>query len=137
MEKEARYKLNPSYAYARLYKKGDNLERHKDRSSCEISATLNLGGDPWALFLDPTGKGKMTDNGYEIGNAEGDAIIQQPGDMLMYYGCELEHWRETFKGENHAQVFLHFNDARKSTINKYDYRPFLGLPVWFRGMKRK
>ena len=29
-------------------KKGDVLHRHKDRYSCEISTTVNLGGDsPW------------------------------------------------------------------------------------------
>ena len=37
------------------YQKGDDiLERHKDRFSCEISTTLmNLGGDPWPIYLSP------------------------------------------------------------------------------------
>ena len=37
--------LIPTYTYARIYKYGDILHRHKDRPSCEISCTLNLGGD--------------------------------------------------------------------------------------------
>jgi hypothetical protein len=41
-----RVKLYPAYTYTRLYKKGDELKRHKDRFSCEISTTMNLGGDP-------------------------------------------------------------------------------------------
>ena len=43
MEKSTRLKLNPAYTYARIYKKGDVLKRHKDRFSCEISTTMNLG----------------------------------------------------------------------------------------------
>ena len=44
MEKKTGLKLNPTYSYARIYKTGDVLHRHKDRFSCEISTTLNLGG---------------------------------------------------------------------------------------------
>ena len=46
MEKQTELNLIPTYSYARIYKKGDILERHKDRYSCEVSTTLNLGGDP-------------------------------------------------------------------------------------------
>ena len=58
----------------------------------------------------------------------------QPGDMLVYKGCDVEHWREEFTGENCGQVFLHYNDASdpKAEENKYDTRPFLGLPGWFK-----
>ena len=56
MELETGYKLNETYSYARIYKTGDVLHRHKDRYSCEVSTTLHLGGDPWPLYLDPTGK---------------------------------------------------------------------------------
>ena len=37
MEKVTGLKLYPAYTYARIYKKGDELKRHKDRFSCEIS----------------------------------------------------------------------------------------------------
>ena len=39
MEKTTNLKLSPNYSYARIYKKGDVLKRHKDRFSCEISTT--------------------------------------------------------------------------------------------------
>ena len=55
MAKETGLDLVPTYSYARLYKNGDILRRHKDRPSCEISTTLNLGGDPWPIFIDGTG----------------------------------------------------------------------------------
>jgi hypothetical protein len=124
MEKETGLKLNETYSYARIYKKGDILHRHKDRYSCEISTTLNLGGDEWPIYLEPSGeKGK-----------EGIEVIMQPGDTLIYRGCDLEHWREAFEGENCGQVFLHYNDASKEDAdkNKFDSRPFLGLPAWFK-----
>jgi hypothetical protein len=53
MEKITGLQLYPSYTYARIYKKGDELKRHKDRFSCEISTTMNLGGDPWPIYLSP------------------------------------------------------------------------------------
>ena len=125
MEKETGYKLNETYSYARIYKTGDVLHRHKDRYSCEVSTTLHLGGDPWTLYLDPTGK---------KGQA-GIKVELEPGDMLIYSGCDLEHWREAFPGKDCGQVFLHYNDAKKKTAkaNKFDGRPFLGLPGWYKG----
>ena len=124
MEKETGYKLNETYSYARIYKTADVLHRHKDRYSCEVSTTLNLGGDPWPIYLDPTGK---------KGQA-GIKVELEPGDMLIYSGCDLEHWREAFTGKDCGQVFLHYNDAKKKTakVNKFDARPFLGLPAWFK-----
>ena len=50
MAKETGLELIPTYSYARIYKKGDILRRHKDRPSCEISTTLNLGGDPLPII---------------------------------------------------------------------------------------
>ena len=58
--------------------------------------------------------------------------------MLIYSGCDLEHWREEFKGKDCAQVFLHYNKASSKTAkeNQYDKRPFLGLPAWYKGFKK-
>jgi len=53
MEKETGLKLNTNYSYARIYKKGDILHRHKDRFSCEISTTMHLGGGCWPIYLEP------------------------------------------------------------------------------------
>ena len=124
MSKETGLNLIPTYSYARIYKKGDVLKRHKDRYSCEVSMTMNLGGDPWPIYLEPSGE---TDK-------EGVKINLEPGDALIYRGCEVEHWREAFEGENCGQVFLHYNDAsgENAEENRYDTRPFLGLPSWFK-----
>jgi len=137
MEKETELKLNPNYSYARIYKKGDILHRHKDRFSCEISTTLSLGGDEWPIFLEPNisqgGIDEKTGK-YKPSKSKGVKVMLQPGDMLVYRGNELEHWRETFKGENCAQVFLHYNNVKTkgSKENIYDRRPHLGLPSGFK-----
>jgi len=117
MEKESGIKLTETYSYARIYKKGDELKRHKDRYSCEISTTMHLGGDEWSIYIEPDVK-----------------INLKQGDMLMYRGCDLEHWRETFTGKDCAQVFLHYNDSSKKEAkqNKFDGRPIIGLPSYFK-----
>lgn len=124
MEKNTGLKLNPNYSYARIYKKGDVLNRHKDRFSCEISTTLHLGGDHWPIYLEPSGKEGL----------KGVKINLNPGDMLIYRGNELEHWREAFTGENCGQVFLHYNNVKTkgSEENIFDGRAHLGLPAWFK-----
>ena len=124
MEKTTSLKLYPAYTYGRVYKKGDILKRHKDRFSCEISTTMNLGGDKWPIYLEPSGKeGK-----------KGVEVNLEPGDMLVYRGCELEHWREKFKGKQSVQVFLHYNNVKTkhSRENMFDKRKHLGLPSWFK-----
>ena len=124
MEKTTGLKLNPAYTYARIYKKGDILKRHKDRFSCEISTTMNLGGDDWPIYLEPSG---------EVGK-KGIRVDLKPGDMLVYRGQELEHWREKFKGKECVQVFLHYNNKKTpgAKDNMFDKRPHLGLPSWFK-----
>ena len=136
MEKTTKLKLNPTYSYARLYKTGDVLKRHKDRFSCEISTTLNLGGDPWPIHLEPKKNVGVPDGKkYTVSsNNKGISINLKPGDMLVYRGQELEHWREEFQGDNCAQVFLHYNDQKSKNANHNinDTRPHLGLPSWFK-----
>ena len=136
MEKTTGLKLDPNYTYARIYKKGDELKRHKDRFSCEISTTMNLGGDPWPIYLSPNENVGAPD-GKKItvaSKAKGIKVDLKPGDMLVYRGMELEHWREKFKGKKCVQVFFHYNNRETPGAKKniFDKRPHLGLPNWFR-----
>ena len=112
MQQETGLELVPTYSYARIYKRGDILHKHKDRPSCEISTTIHLGGDPWSIFV------------------EGTEVMLDVGDMLVYSGCELEHWREPLEGNTCAQVFLHYNHVNGpfAKDNRFDKRPMLGLP---------
>ena len=128
--------LIPTYSYTRLYEKGNILKRHKDRSSCEVSTTLHLGGNEWPIFLDPSGANyviygkREEDSVIKPGAPKGIRIDLKVGDMLIYSGCELEHWREPFEGKVCSQVFLHYNHANGpyAKTNLYDKRPLLGVP---------
>ena len=134
MEEKTGLKLLPTYAYARIYKKDDVLKRHKDRMSCEISTTMNLGGDPWPIYLEPDEtKGRHDGKQYVSDNTPGVRVDLEPGDMLVYSGCILEHWREKFDGKDCGQVFFHYNNiVTQGDENKYDRRPHLGLPAEFK-----
>lgn len=107
--------LAPTYTYARIYRPGEELKRHKDRPSCEISATLTLGYDSkhiWPIFFDEE---------QEI------PVKLQPGELALYKGTEVTHWRNPFKGLWHVQVFLHYVDANGPYKDlKYDGRDSLG-----------
>lgn len=99
--------LLPTYTYARIYRPGEILKKHKDRPACEISATLTLGFDKppiWPIFADEQKQA---------------SIVLDRGDMMVYKGCELLHWREEFKGKWHVQVFFHYVDANGPYKNHY------------------
>ena len=117
LEKKTKLKLAPTYTYTRLYKNGDELKRHQDRFSCEISATLNLGGDLWPIYL-------------EDANKKDVEVKLNPGDLLIYRGIELPHWRKPFDGYMCGQVFLHYNNKATKGWDKnlFDNRPHLGYP---------
>ena len=86
----------PTYAYARSYKNGEVLRRHRDRDACEISFTLNLAQDvDWPIYI-------RTPAGEDV------AVDLEPGDAVMYLGCETDHWRERYTGNRHMQVFIHY-----------------------------
>ena len=133
MKAKTNLDLIPTYSYTRLYRTGNILNRHKDRPSCEISTTINLGGDLWPIFIDPTGSNNVVDEYQGIMKPDapkGVRIDLKPGDMIIYSGCELEHWREPFQGKLCGQVFLHYNHANGQFAkdNLYDKRPMLGIP---------
>ena len=139
MQEETGLNLVPTYSYARIYYKGNALARHKDRPSCEISTTMNLGGDTWPIYVDPTGEDNVTyitESNTKVKQQahSGIKVDLNPGDMLIYKGYDLEHWRETFNGDICTQVFLHYNDTDSnwSGKNEFDGREFIGLPDTFK-----
>jgi len=99
IEESSGLKLFPTYSYFRVYKKGDTLAKHTDRSSCEISVTLCLGfeeGKSWPIWIE--------------GSRGTSSLNLEAGDGLLYRGRECPHWREAFEGVSLAQVFLHYVD---------------------------
>jgi len=115
-------KMLPTYSFTRCYMKGDPLLKHIDRPSCEISATVCLGysndADPPAIYFSPNED-----------ESEATEIILNPGDLCLYRGCNLYHWRPPVDNKWLLQTFLHFVDSEgihKDLI--YDGRDYLGFP---------
>ena len=110
--------LIPQYTYARIYKNGSDLKIHSDRPECQYSVTLSLGGDykkPWPIWIKDY-----------AGNV--NEVPLDEGDMVVYHGTELEHWRDKFEGNMQYQLFLHYVDAEGEFKDRvFDGRPNLGL----------
>lgn len=118
LENAIEYSLYPTYSYSRIYQPKEVLERHRDRESCEISVTSTISYDtydnePWDIFVEPNKQIKL-----------------YPGDALIYKGCEIDHWRESFVGLYQTQIFLHYVNANGPYADcKYDFRPSLSSSV--------
>jgi hypothetical protein len=90
----------PTYTYSRVYRKGDDLKRHRDRPACEISLTLNLFKEKnWPIYI-------QKPNGEEV------SIEMEPGDAMLYLGCVADHWRHELDHNNYIQVFMHYVRSR-------------------------
>ena len=116
LEKHTHLKLIENNSYMRIYGKGSELKFHIDRKRCEISSSLNLGGDKeWPLI---------------IGNKQ---IHLNPGDMVIYKGYEIPHGRNPYEGKNYYQMFFHYQNVQDKNIKKFDGRLHVGLPDYMIG----
>ena len=110
--------LIPQYTYARIYKNGSDLKIHSDRPECQYSVTLSLGGEyekPWPIWIKDYA-GNMNEVPLDV------------GDMVVYHGTELEHWRDKFEGNTQYQLFMHYVDSEGEYKDRvFDGRPNLGL----------
>jgi predicted 2-oxoglutarate/Fe(II)-dependent dioxygenase YbiX len=127
-------RLFPTYAYARLYKPGEELKVHTDRPACQISATLTLGfeGDVWPIYVgdyaeESVGREVIIQDGNKKWLTNEAEIKMDVGDAVLYYGMDKVHWRNKYtEGQWQAQVFLHYVDADGPYADqKYDKRPKL------------
>ena len=131
--------LEETYSYTRKYDRGAYLGSHTDRPSCEVSATLCLDyktddNSPWTIWL-------RNDKNYagvdaEICKNESQDLNHrdrlknscipvdlEPGDILLYQGPNIPHWRDRFLGEYSYHLFTHFvnRDSRMSDIDGFFY----------------
>jgi len=118
MEENTNLQLFPTYSYFRVYRPGDELKPHKDRPSCEVSCTVcfNFSYDSqvyqWPIYM------------------ENSEVNMNPGDMVIYKGCELTHYRHPLIGNEddwHVQGFFHYvNQHGPYKDFKYDKRESVG-----------
>lgn len=119
MEQTTGLRLLPTYSFLRIYETGAELPKHTDRHACELSASLTIGYDapqPWPLWVESNGRPR--------------SLTLAPGDMLVYRGREVPHWREEFTGRYWIQAFFHYVDAAGPLADyKYDKRAGIGVPL--------
>ena len=64
------------------------------------------------------------------GAPKGVRVDLKIGDMLIYAGCELEHWREPFQGNRYVHKFFYITTMPTAHLLKrilLDGRPLLGV----------
>jgi len=112
--------LEPTYSFSRVYQEGEELIQHTDRESCEISVTINVActGEVWPIWMQ-----------YKGNDNDPVKCMLNPGDAVIYKGCEVIHWRrELPKGQINVQFMLHYVSKNGPYAEyKFDKREALGF----------
>ena len=132
LEKIIGRKLYNTYYYDRYYFTGQPLTKHADRDACEISVSIHISTNLPDDLKDWEFKIKTPDTYTDkkktailVPGEERSAVLN-PGDGLIYKGCERPHWRdamptpqkikkkklfgkeETSKEYYYHQIFFHY-----------------------------
>ena len=104
IEKEIGRDLYNTYYYDRYYFPGQALQNHADRDACEISVSIhistNLPDDQknWDIHI-KTPDTYMDDKKTAVlVPGEQRSVVLNPGDGMVYKGCERPHWRDAMPG---------------------------------------
>ena len=100
LEKAIGCKLYNTYYYDRFYFPGQELTRHADRDACEISVTVHISTNlpepesKWPICIKTPDT--YTDKTKEeiLVPGEERSVVLEPGDGMIYKGCERPHWRD-------------------------------------------
>ena len=144
------FALVPTYSFSREYYDNSVLYAHIDRPSCEISATICIdqstnNQQPWPIWIKNDLTSINNENSifqlsqglsYEDRMKHGCTPVNlNPGDMMVYKGCNAIHWRDPLEGDLSRNIFIHFvnrngyifknfpkieNDFRPSLTDNYD-----------------
>jgi len=137
LEEHLGRKLYNTYYYDRFYYPGQELTRHADRDACEISVTVhvstNLTGEnaDWPIWIKTPDTYTDEKKTQVLVPGENRSVILQPGDGMVYKGCERPHWREAMpteyektwygkkkekEGLYYHQIFFHYvlQDGRRA-----------------------
>ena len=116
--------LYNTYYYDRYYFPGQALTKHADRDACEISVSIHVSTNLPDKLKDWAFKIKTPDTYTDdkktavlVPGEERSAILN-PGDGLLYKGCERPHWRDAMptpekvesapKEYYYHQIFFHY-----------------------------
>jgi len=109
--------LIPTYSYSRIYQPGEKLKQHVDRPACEVSVTINVAT-----------KGEFSPVYTQYGQNDPEKHVLNPGDAVIYLGCDVTHWRQPLKdGQLNVQFMLHYVDKNgPNADHAKDKRPAYG-----------
>jgi len=97
-------KLYNTYYYDRFYFPGQKLDRHADRDACEISVTVNVGTNlegedaNWPVWIKTPDTYADKKKKTILVAGEDRSVVLNPGDGMLYKGCERPHWRDPMPG---------------------------------------
>lgn len=140
-------RLRETYSYTRKYTRGAYLKAHTDRPACEISTTICLDyktddNTPWKIWVqndrDYLPIAGDQENIYNITQGapkrdkKGISVSLEPGDVLLYQGPNIPHWRERLLGDYSYHMFLHFynefSEVRHLDGATYSIKPSVPKP---------
>ena len=120
-------KLYNTYYYDRFYFPGQALTIHADRPACEISVSVHVSTnlkENWPIWIKTPDTFADNSKMNLVSKGENRPVDLEPGDGMVYKGCERPHWRdpmpglletsiEKAKGNNafflyYHQIFFHY-----------------------------
>lgn len=90
--------LKPSYCYMSVYPKGSVLTKHTDRAQCIWNASITFARTHgiWPIHVD--------------GHKGPASIHADIGEVIVYRGTEIPHWRDALPEGKATVCFFHFVD---------------------------
>jgi len=117
-------KLYNTYYYDRFYFPGQQLKKHTDRDACEISTTIHISTnleEEWPVWIKTPDTYTDKEKSAILVPGEERSVVLEPGDGLIYKGCERPHWRDAMPGSKkgrkifgkkeelyYHQIFMHY-----------------------------
>jgi len=108
LEKIIGRKLYNTYYYDRFYFAGQALSLHADRPACEISVSVHISTNLnkcWPLWI-KTPDTYNEDKSEILERGENRSVCLNPGDGMIYKGCERPHWREPLESRHTGEHFV-------------------------------
>ena len=97
IEKVIGRKLYNTYYYDRFYFPDQELKKHVDRPACEISVSIHVSTnleEEWPIWFKTPDIYVDKEKTAILVPGEERSCILNPGDGVIYKGCERPHWRD-------------------------------------------
>ena len=126
LEKILGRKLYNTYYYDRYYFEGQELQKHADRGACEISVTVHISSNlpeperNWPVKIKTPDTYTDDKKTHILVPGEVREVVLEPGDGMIYKGCERPHWRDPLQGPKSKGFFR----KKKDTTEYYFHQIF-------------